>query len=397
MLRIVSADFEEECEEVEISEIQHDQRLVNSGDLINEIQIRSLGADGQTQKLPNVQTHKSVEARVVEASSNEKGRINDNEVLVCRLIDRPLRPIMLKGFYHLLALTAAGITVSPPDIPSTKTIAVVRIGLDGNKFIVNPTTKEMECSELDLVIAGTNSSVLMIEGYCLMSEEKLLQDVEVGQDADVKVICVEEVKLVKQSCGKPRTYGAIKLPPQDRHVEEVAGNELVQVLRIHNKISRRKALSLLEDQVINILTEKGYVSKGKGLPEILPELSKDEDDEVVEDRGVDDGDVHVKPVTRKATLLLYSEFDVKLAFEEVKVVPDRRESIDEEQMFGVIVGYAQTPNRLSRLLGYVRELGPWRIITIQGKMMESQTIIQFPSKCRLAKTTHTNNGDDKAT
>ncbi|CAM8877489.1 unnamed protein product [Rhodiola kirilowii] len=297
---------------------------------------------------------------------------------------------MLKGFYRetqilslvlsydglhapdLLALTAAGITVSPPDIPSTKTIAGVRIGLDGNKFIVNPTTNKMECSEPDLVIAGTNSSFLMIEGYCLLSEEKLLQAVEVGQDADVKVICVDEVKLVKQSCGKPRTYGAIKLPPQDRHVEEVAGNELVQVLRIHNKISRRKALSLLEDQVINILTEKGYVSKGKGLPEILPELSKDEDDEVVEDRGVDDGDVHVKPVTRKATLLLNSEFDVKLAFEEVKAVPDRRELIDEEQMFGVIVGYAQTPNRLSRLLGYVRELGPWRIITIQGKRMESQ-------------------------
>ncbi|CAM8930243.1 unnamed protein product [Rhodiola kirilowii] len=286
----------------------------------------------------NYQERFSAAGRTSGGFFKREGRIKDHEVLVCRLIDRPLRPTMLKGFYHetqilswvlsydglhapdSLAITAAGIAVALSEVPSTKTIAGVRIGLVGDKFIVNPTTKEMESSELDLVIAGTDSAVLMIEGYCnFLSEEKLLQAVEVGQDA-VKAICVEVDKLVKQ-CGKPKMYDAIKLPPHDlyRHVEEIAGDELVQALQIHNKLPRRKALSSLEDKVINILTEKGYVSKEERLPEILPELLEDEDDdeEVVEDGEVDEGDVHVKPVTRKATPLLYSEVDVKLVFKEV--------------------------------------------------------------------------------
>ncbi|KAK9901485.1 hypothetical protein M0R45_002079 [Rubus argutus] len=131
-----------------------------------------------------------------------EGRAKDHEVLICRLIDRPLRPTMLNGFYHetqilswvlsydglhspdSLAVTAAGIAVALSEVPNTKTIAGVRIGLVGDKFIVNPTTKEMEDSELDLLLAGTDSAILMIEGYCdFLPEEKLLQAIEVGQDA----------------------------------------------------------------------------------------------------------------------------------------------------------------------------------------------------------------------
>uniref|UniRef100_A0A7N0UWQ6 polyribonucleotide nucleotidyltransferase n=1 Tax=Kalanchoe fedtschenkoi TaxID=63787 RepID=A0A7N0UWQ6_KALFE len=286
----------------------------------------------------NYQERFSAAGRTSGGFFKREGRIKDHEVLVCRLIDRPLRPTMLKGFYHetqilswvlsydgqhapdSLAITAAGIAVALSEVPISKTIAGVRIGLVGDKFIVNPTTKQMEGSELDLVIAGTDSAILMIEGYCnFLPEEKLLQAVEVGQDA-IKVICMEVDKLVKQ-CGKPKMYDAIKLPPQDlyRHIEEIAGDELVQMLQIHNKIPRRKALSSLEDRVISILTEKGYVSKDEGPPEILPELFEDEEDdeEVVEDGEVDEGDVHVKPVPRKATPLLYSEVDVKLVFKEV--------------------------------------------------------------------------------
>ncbi|KAK1270565.1 hypothetical protein QJS04_geneDACA012996 [Acorus gramineus] len=269
-----------------------------------------------------------------------EGRAKDHEVLICRLIDRPLRPTMPKGFYHetqisswvfsydgihspdCLAVTAAGIAVALSEVPNTKAIAGVRIGLINDQFVVNPTTKQMEESELDLMLAGTDSAILMIEGYCnFLPEEKLLQAVEVGQAA-VRSICNEMEDLVKK-CGKPKMVDAIKLPPAElyRHVEDICHDELVMALQIRNKIPRRKALSTLEDKVLNILTEKGYVIKDEAplVPEAINDVCEDEDEDevVVEDGEVDEGDVHIKPVTRKPILLLFSEVDVKLVFKEV--------------------------------------------------------------------------------
>ncbi|XP_019162497.1 PREDICTED: probable polyribonucleotide nucleotidyltransferase 1, chloroplastic [Ipomoea nil] len=269
-----------------------------------------------------------------------EGRAKDHEVHICRLIDRPLRPTMLKGFYHevqvlswvlsydglhppdSLALTAAGIAMAISEVPHSKAIAGVRIGLIGDKFIVNPTTEEMEGSKLDLILAGTDDAILMIEGYCdFLPEEKLLEAVQVGQDA-VQAIC-KEVKALVKNCGKPKMLDAIKLPPPELYnlVEEIVGTELVEVLQIKNKIPRRKALGLLESKVKSILSEKGYVSKMEEFVsnELIPDLleDEDEDEEVVVDGEVDEGDVHIKPVGRKSIPLLYSEVDVKLVFKEV--------------------------------------------------------------------------------
>ncbi|KAM0003178.1 putative polyribonucleotide nucleotidyltransferase [Helianthus debilis subsp. tardiflorus] len=269
-----------------------------------------------------------------------EGRTKDHEVLICRLIDRPLRPTMLKGFYHetqilswvlsydglhspdSLAVTAAGIAVALSEVPNTTTVAGVRIGLIGDKFVVNPTTMEMEDSKLDLLLAGSETGILMIEGYCdFLPEEKLLEAIEIGQDA-VRAICKEVDNLVK-ICGKPKMLDSIKLPPPElyKHVEEIAGDELVDVLQIKNKVPRRKALSLLEEKVLSILTEEGYVSKSESCAgaEITPDMLEDEDEEeeVVVDGEYDEGDVQIKPVFKKPTPTFYSEVDVKLVFKSV--------------------------------------------------------------------------------
>lgn len=90
--------------------------------------------------------------------------------------------------------------------------------------------------------------------------------------------------------------------------QEIAGGELVRALQIRDKIPRRKALLSLEGEVLTILTEKGYVSKDAALggsettPDILED--EDEDEEVVVDGEVDEGDVHIKPSLRKSTPLV---------------------------------------------------------------------------------------------
>lgn len=288
----------------------------------------------------NYQERFSAAGRTSGGFFKREGRLKDHEVLICRLIDRPLRPTMLKGFYHetqilswvlsydglhspdSLAVTAAGIALALSEVPNTKVIAGVRVGLVDNKFIVNPTTKEMEESKLDLLLAGTDSAIFMIEGYCnFLPEEKLLEAVQIGQDA-VRTICNEVNALVKK-CGKPKMLDAIKLPPPElyKHMEEIAGDELVKVLQIRNKVPRRKALQSLEEKVLSILTEKGYVSKDQsfGIPETVADLLEveDEDEEVVVDGEVDEGDVHIKPNGRRSSPSLFSEVDVKLVFKEV--------------------------------------------------------------------------------
>ncbi|KAK9123436.1 hypothetical protein Sjap_013038 [Stephania japonica] len=300
----------------------------------------------------NYQERFSAAGRTSGGFFKREGRAKDHEVLTCRLIDRPLRPTMLKGFYHetqilawvlsydglhspdSLAVTAAGIALALSEVPNSKIVAGVRIGMVDNNFIVNPTTKQMEKSELDLVLAGTDSAILMIEGYCdFLPEEKLLQAVEVGHCA-VQTICKEVEALVK-IYGKAKRLEAIRLPPPElyRHVEDIAGNELVKALQIRNKIPRRKALSSLEDNVLAILMEKGLVSQNEalGVAEIIPELleeEEEEDEEVVVDGEVDEGDVHIKPISRKIVPLLFSEVDVRLVFKEVTSIFLRRRIVE---------------------------------------------------------------------
>lgn len=304
----------------------------------------------------NYQERLSAAGRTSGGYFKREGRAKDHEVLICRLIDRPLRPTMPKGFYHeiqilswvfsydgihspdCLAVTAAGIAVALSEVPNTKIIAGVRIGLVGDKFIVNPTTKEMDESELDLIIAGTDSAILMIEGYCnFLTEEKLLEAVEIGQVA-IREICNGAEALVKR-CGKQKMVEAIKLPPNDlyRHVEDIAGDDLIKALQIKNKIPRRRALSAIEENVLKILTEEGYIFKEDtlGAAEDSDNIYVDEEEEdlIVADGEVDEGDVHIKPVLRKAMPLLFSEVDVKLVFKEVssnflrkRIVEDGRRS-----------------------------------------------------------------------
>ncbi|KAK8458967.1 hypothetical protein SEVIR_2G049200v4 [Setaria viridis] len=272
------------------------------------------------------------------------------QVLVCRLIDRPLRPTMPKGFYYetqvlswvfsydgihspdCLAITAAGIAVALSEIPNKQTIAGVRVGLINGQFVINPTTEQMENSELDLMMAGTDSAILMIEGYCdFLTEEKLLEAVEAGQVA-IREIC-KAIDVLVQNCGKKKMVDAIALPPPElyRHVEDISGDELVKALQIKEKIPRRKALSAVEEKVITILSEQGYVCKdiSSGVAESLDDIVEDEDeDEVIVDGEVDEGDVHIKPVSRKPPRQLFAEVDVKLVFKEVSSKYLRRRIVE---------------------------------------------------------------------
>ena len=136
-----------------------------------------------------------------------EGRPSEAETLLCRLIDRPLRPLFPKGFTHEVQVILTVISYDaqvPPDIPAligasaamsisglpfAGPVAAARVGyIDGN-YVLNPGSEQMEASQLDLVVSGTDSAVLMVESEAKeLSEEVMLGSVMFGHEQQQVVI-----------------------------------------------------------------------------------------------------------------------------------------------------------------------------------------------------------------
>ncbi|MGH8370661.1 MAG: polyribonucleotide nucleotidyltransferase, partial [Gammaproteobacteria bacterium] len=149
-----------------------------------------------------------------------EGRPSEKETLTSRLIDRPLRPLFPKGFYNEVQVIATVVSVNPdvdPDVPSligasaavalsgmpfAGPIGGCRVGYIDGKYVLNPTNTQLQQSQLDLVVAGTDKAVLMVESEAkCLSEEIMLGAVMFGHEqmqAAIKVI-----KDLAKEAGKP--------------------------------------------------------------------------------------------------------------------------------------------------------------------------------------------------
>ena len=135
-----------------------------------------------------------------------EGRPAEKEVLSARMIDRPLRPLFPDGYMHetqlacfplsadqendadVLALLGASISLNMSDIPFNTLVAAVRIGRVRDNWILNPTFQQLEYSDADIVVAGTESAILMVEGGALdIPVEDLLQGLQDLRNAALNV------------------------------------------------------------------------------------------------------------------------------------------------------------------------------------------------------------------
>jgi len=130
-----------------------------------------------------------------------EGRPGERETLTSRLIDRPLRPLFDKHFMcetqviatpisydsqnspDVLSIVGASAALALSDIPFTDFVSGVRVGRVEGAFIANPTVEQMETSDLDVIIAGTDDAVMMVEGGCAeVSESQMLAAVRFGHE-----------------------------------------------------------------------------------------------------------------------------------------------------------------------------------------------------------------------
>lgn len=186
-----------------------------------------------------------------------EGRPNEKEILTCRLIDRPIRPMIPEAWLHdtqvLLTVLSAD-TENDPDIPSmigaftalalspvpiAETMAAVRIGCIDGEFILNPKIAQLEDSKLNMVVAGTAKTLLMVEGEAWeVSEEKMLEGLVFAQRALTEITGLID-ELVRQA-GKPkREVTPMPSDPQlQSQIASLAQRRLQEAFTIADKEDR---------------------------------------------------------------------------------------------------------------------------------------------------------------
>lgn len=205
-----------------------------------------------------------------------EGRPTERETLVSRLIDRPIRPMFEEGLYNEiqvlsyvwsydgvnspepLAICGCSAALAISEIPLIKPLGAVRVGFLEGHFVINPTVEQQKVSKLDLLLAGTEDAILMIEGFCdFLTEEQVIEALEVGHKAIAK-IC-HAIDAFAKKVGKEKNRAILKKTCSNTMsaVEKQATPLLKDALRIKEKNKREEALSLVKKQVFVTLLPEG--------------------------------------------------------------------------------------------------------------------------------------------
>ncbi|WP_410686984.1 polyribonucleotide nucleotidyltransferase [Avibacterium paragallinarum] len=231
----------------------------------------------------NYQERTYAAGRIPGGFFKREGRPSEGETLIARLIDRPIRPLFPEGFFNEIQIVATVVSVNPqisPDlvamigasaalslsgVPFNGPIGAARVGFIDGQFVLNPTMNEQKQSRLDLVVAGTDKAVLMVESEAdILTEEQMLAAVVFGHQQQQVVI--EAIKEFAQEAGKPRWDW--QPPAADtaliEKVKSLAESRLGDAYRITEKQARYEQIDAIKADVVGQLTaEDETLSEGK--------------------------------------------------------------------------------------------------------------------------------------
>jgi polyribonucleotide nucleotidyltransferase len=199
-----------------------------------------------------------------------EGRAGEKATLTARLIDRPIRPLFPKGWryetqlvalpmsvdhehpYDVLAMNGASAALMISNVPFPTPVGTVRIGkIDGN-FVVNPAEEDLlDNTDLDLIVAGTEEAILMVEaGANEVPEAEILDALDIAH-TEIKKLCQLQRELAEKA-GKPKTE--VQVPQVDPELYEQIkasfGEALDAATQIEDKLQRQDATKAVEEQVL---------------------------------------------------------------------------------------------------------------------------------------------------
>lgn len=203
----------------------------------------------------------------------EIGRPSEKEILACRFIDRPLRPLFADGYMtetqviatvlsadqqndpNLLAMIGSSCALHVSDIPLTKPIAGVKVGYIDGEYVLNPTVDQQEQSGLSLIVAGTRDAVVMVEGGAdSLPEQIVLEGIFFGHQALQPIIDVQEE--LRAALGREKRVVEVPEINQElkQRVYEMAREDVAKAIEISDKMDRYQALDDIKDRVKEALS-----------------------------------------------------------------------------------------------------------------------------------------------
>ena len=207
-----------------------------------------------------------------------EGRPSEKEILTCRLIDRPLRPLFPDGFYNevqviatvmssnneidsdIPAMIGASAAMAISGVPFQGPIGAARVGFINGGYVLNPTQTELKTSQLDLVVAGTQQAVLMVESEAqVLSEDIMLGAVVYGHE-QMQVV-INAINEMVEEAGKPLWdwAPAVKDEAMASRIASIAEKDLNAAFQMKEKQARTAAI---DDIWKRVHTEVGVGSEG---------------------------------------------------------------------------------------------------------------------------------------
>jgi polyribonucleotide nucleotidyltransferase len=224
-----------------------------------------------------------------------EGRPTEKETLVSRLIDRPIRPLFAKGFQNetqviatvisydgqndadIVALVAVSAALTLSGVPFMGPIAAARVGYIEGQYILNPTKDELdgEC-QLDLVVAGTDTAVLMVESEAEeLSEDIMLGAVSFGQES-FKPVIEAIISLAEKAAKEPRKLENIDLSDLQKTVNKAVKDKLIAAYKESDKQTRSNKISEIKIELLSdLLNKEGLEDSESDIKSVFKNVEKD--------------------------------------------------------------------------------------------------------------------------
>ena len=220
-----------------------------------------------------------------------EGRPTDAATLAARMIDRPMRPMFPEDFRNevqvvntilsvdpdyspeLSAMFGSSLATSISKIPFDGPIAGVKVGRVDGQFIINPTPKQLEESDIDLTVAGTKYAINMVEaGSKEVSEEDMLDALMFGHEA-VKELCEIQEKIIAEIREEKMEYDHLEISDELRkEVYNLAADKLDSAMRIKEKLVKYDAIDKVKEEVVEKYTLENSDLDDKELTELITKV-----------------------------------------------------------------------------------------------------------------------------
>ncbi|MBX3132896.1 MAG: polyribonucleotide nucleotidyltransferase [Gemmatimonadaceae bacterium] len=198
-----------------------------------------------------------------------EGRPRDEEILSCRIIDRSIRPLFPEGFqnevqvviyvlsadqendHDVLGLVATSYALASSKIPWAGPIAGVRVGRIEGKWVLNPTFQALEFSDIDMIVAGSADSIMMVEGGALeVSEEEIVEALKVAQKGIGELVGMQDELLKKSGKVEKMEWKGTEIPDDVRKtVTKAAEKRIEAAINQKDKATRIQAVEKVKEEV----------------------------------------------------------------------------------------------------------------------------------------------------